>query len=67
MDERERERERERSLTKDPSINKVQQTEVLQQVILYGSAREQYSAVCPQLCECCVSLVLTVLETVTLK
>ena len=58
--------ERQATPTQDSSVDKVEQTEVLQQIILNGSAGEKDPAGGLQLTESRVGLVLTVLEPVAL-
>ena len=54
-------------LTQDACVNKVKEAEVLQQVILYGSAGQQNATLRLELSESCVCQVLTVFKTMTLR
>ena len=54
------------SLTKDASVDKMQQAEVLQQVVLDRSAGKKNASLRVQVHQCLVSLVLTVFQSVPL-
>ena len=53
-------------LTQNARVDKMEETEVFEEIILDGSAREEDAARGSQLGQCCVCLVLTVLQSMTL-
>ena len=54
-------------LTQDSSVDKVYETEVLQEIVLYGGPRQENPTLCLQAVQCLVRLVLRVLQPVTLQ
>lgn len=54
-------------LTQNPSVDEVDKTEVLQQVVLYGGPRQENPAPRPHSVQCPVGLVLWVLQPMSLS